>query len=166
MRILRRLLGILVTLIWAVFFFTNTFFFLFQFSFRSQRCCLLYLLCPRFLGLHLFEVNVFTSCLRLFSSELESSAGSEKEEAGSGNLLEEPRPRTTRPWTPLSIFNSDYVTLLKEREQTLIRHDFIKENIVSQHKGFATAMMKTAAPIVSILTSPKLHLATLFYLYI
>lgn len=62
--------------------------------------------------------------------ELESSPGSEKEEAGSGNLLEEPRPRTTRPWTPLSIFNSDYETLLKEREQTLIRHDFIKENIL------------------------------------
>ena len=138
MRLRRRLLGILVTLVWSVFFFTNAFSF-FQFSFRSQRCCLLYLLCPRFHCLHLFEVNVFTFCLRLFSSELESSAGSEKEEAGSGNLLEEPRPRTTRPWTPLSIFNSDYVTLLKEREQTLIRHDFIKENIVSQHMGFENA---------------------------
>ena len=77
--------------------------------------------------------------MRLFSSELESSAGSEKEEAGLGNPLEEPRPRTTRPWTPLSIFNSDYVTLLREREQTIIRHDFIKENIVSRHKGFANA---------------------------
>lgn len=73
-----------------------------------------------------------TSCLRLFLSELESSSGSEKEEAGSGNLLQEPRPRTTRPWTPLSLFNSDYVAVLKEREQTLVRHDFIKENIVSQ----------------------------------
>lgn len=74
----------------------------------------------------------FLSWLCSFSSELESSSGSEKEEAGPGNLLEEPRPRTTRPWTPLSLFNSDYVALLKEREQTLIRHDFIKENIVSQ----------------------------------
>lgn len=118
--------------------------------------------------LHLFEGNVFTSSLRFFSSELESSAGSEKEEAGSGILLEEPRPRTTRPWTPLSIFNSDYATLLKEREQTLVRHDFIKENIVSQHKGFANANTsdctmpwchnKTAARIVVILTSAKLHL--------
>ncbi|KAL9960808.1 hypothetical protein ACROYT_G034311 [Oculina patagonica] len=62
--------------------------------------------------------------------ELESSSGSEKEEAGTGNLLEEPRPRTTRPWTPLSLFNSDYVAMLKEREQTLIQHDFIKENIL------------------------------------
>ncbi|XP_020606074.1 uncharacterized protein FLJ43738-like [Orbicella faveolata] len=49
---------------------------------------------------------------------------------GSGNLLVEPRPRTTRPWTPLSVFNSDYVTLLKDRERTLIRHDFIRENIL------------------------------------
>ena len=79
-----------------------------------------------------FKLMFSTSCLRLFSSELESIAGSQKEQAGSGNLLEEPRPRTTRQWTPLSIFNSDYVTLLKERERTLIRHDFIRENIVSQ----------------------------------
>jgi len=79
-----------------------------------------------------WKLRFFTSCFRVFSSELESGAGSEKGEAGSGNLLVEPRPRTTRPWTPLSVFNSDYVTLLKDRERTLIRHDFIRENIVSQ----------------------------------
>ena len=76
---------------------------------------------------------VFLHLLFAFvSSELESSSGSEKEGAKTGNLLGEPRPRTTRPWTPLSLFNSDYVALIKEREQTLVKHDFIRENIVSQ----------------------------------
>ena len=68
----------------------------------------------------------------MFPLELESSSGSEMEEAGSGNRLEEPRPRTTRPWTPLSLYNSDYVAVLKERERLQLRHDFVKENIVSQ----------------------------------
>lgn len=62
--------------------------------------------------------------------ELESSGGSQIEEAGSGKFLEEPRPRTTRPWTPLSLYNSDYVALVKERERALVKHDFILENIL------------------------------------
>ncbi|RMX52800.1 hypothetical protein pdam_00012207 [Pocillopora damicornis] len=62
--------------------------------------------------------------------ELESSSGSQIEEAGSGKFLEEPRPRTTRPWTPLSLYNSDYVALVKERERALVKHDFILENIL------------------------------------
>lgn len=74
------------------------------------------------------SVNNFS----LLLSELESSSGSQIEEAGSGKFLEEPRPRTTRPWTPLSLYNSDYVALVKERERALVKHDFILENIVSQ----------------------------------
>lgn len=62
--------------------------------------------------------------------ELESSGGSQIEGGGSGNRLEEPRLRTTRPWTPLSLYNTDYVTLLKERERRLAGHDFIRENIL------------------------------------
>lgn len=62
--------------------------------------------------------------------DLESSSGSQIEEAASGKLLEEPRPRTTRPWTPLSLYNSDYVALVKERGRTLVKHDFIRENIL------------------------------------
>ena len=130
-------MGIFFTLGFISIFFTNIFLFSIQLAFLAMLLPIFFM--PSLSILHLFEGNVFTSCLRFFSSELESSAGSEKEEAGSGHLLEEPRPRTTRPWTPLSIFNSDYATLLKEREQTLVRHDFIKENIVSQHKGFANA---------------------------
>ena len=64
--------------------------------------------------------------------ELESSNGSEIEEAGTGNGLEDPRPKTTRSWTPLSLYNTDYVALLKEREVQLVKHDFVKENIVSK----------------------------------
>ena len=64
--------------------------------------------------------------------ELESSNGSEMEEAGTGNGLEDPRPKTTRSWTPLSLYNTDYVALLKEREGQLGKHDFVKENIVSK----------------------------------
>ena len=46
--------------------------------------------------------------------ELESSNGSEMEEAGTGNGLEDPRLKTTRSWTPLSLYNTDYVALLKK----------------------------------------------------
>lgn len=62
--------------------------------------------------------------------ELESSNGSEMEEAGTSNRLEDPRPKTTRSWTPLSLYNTDYVALLKEREGQLVKHDFVKENIM------------------------------------
>ena len=64
--------------------------------------------------------------------ELESSNGSEMEEAGTGNGLEDPRPKTTRSWTPLSLYNTDYVALLKERKGQLVKHDFVKEKIVSK----------------------------------
>lgn len=114
-----------------IFFFTNTFP-----IFNSVGVLIdvtYYVVCVLAFNFYTYwKLRFFTYCFRVFSSELESSAGSEKEEAGSGNLLVEPRPRTTRPWTPLSVFNSDYVTLLKDRERTLIRHDFIRENIVSQ----------------------------------
>lgn len=66
------------------------------------------------------------------------------EEGGTGNRLEE--PRTTRPWTPLSLYNSDYVALLKEREKMMIRHDFIRENIVSvQHRKYTVSSVTLGA---------------------
>ena len=68
----------------------------------------------------------------MLESVCEASSGSEIEHGGLDNRLKEPRPIKTRSWTPLSLYNADYVAMLKERKRMLLEHDFIKENIVSQ----------------------------------
>lgn len=61
--------------------------------------------------------------------ELASSSGSETEK-DRDSRLKESRPRTKRLWTPLSLHNTDFVAMLKERERILVQRDFIRENIL------------------------------------
>ena len=75
-------------------------------------------------------MNLFL--LYFLESVCEASTESEIEHGSSDNRPKEPRPTKTRSWTPLSLYNADYVTLLKERKGMSLGHDFIKENIVSQ----------------------------------
>lgn len=75
-------------------------------------------------------MNLFL--LYFLESVCEASTESEIERGSSDNRPKEPGPTKTRSWTPLSLYNADYVTLLKERKGMSLGHDFIKENIVSQ----------------------------------
>ena len=75
-------------------------------------------------------MNLFL--LYLLESVCEASTESEIEHGSSDNRPKEPQPIKTRSWTPLSLYNADYVAKLKERNGMSLGHDFIKENIVSQ----------------------------------
>ena len=73
-----------------------------------------------------------------FSSELESDSKSEDKtefESGDnpkGSSSKVKFHKTSRPWTPLEIFNEKYEEELKERETKPKVKDYIEENVVGK----------------------------------
>lgn len=90
-------------------------------------------------------------------SVCEASTESEIEHGSSDNHPKELRPTKTRSWTPLSLYNADYVTLLKERKGMSLGHDFIKENILRSGRKEPKKRSRTVAVDVSELPQQTVH---------